>query len=83
MGKPSTTKRGYGAHHQALRERLRPQVEAGVVRCARCGEPIKAGDDWDLGHLDGSNRTVFSGPEHRRCNRATSTHRVRKVSRRW
>ena len=26
MAKLSTTKRGYGAHHQALREKLRPQV---------------------------------------------------------
>jgi hypothetical protein len=43
MAKLSTTKRGYGAHHQALRERLRPQVEAGVVRCARCGELIPRG----------------------------------------
>ena len=28
-------------------------------------------------------RTVISGPEHRKCNRAASTHRVRRVSRRW
>jgi hypothetical protein len=83
MAKLSTTKRGYGANHQALRERLRPQVEAGLTTCALCGEPIQAGDEWDLGHMDGSNRTVFSGPEHRRCNRATSTHRVWRVSQRW
>jgi hypothetical protein len=53
MAKLSTTKRGYGAHHQALRERLRPQVEAGEVLCARCGKIIEAGTPWDLGHVDG------------------------------
>jgi hypothetical protein len=58
-------------------------VEAGVVRCARCGELIEPGTPWDLGHVDGTKRKVYSGPGHRRCNRQTSTHRVRKVSRRW
>jgi hypothetical protein len=68
MANPSTIKRGYGAHHEALRERLRPQVEAGEARCARCGKIIEAGTPWDMGRVDGTNRTVVSGPEHRRCN---------------
>ena len=90
MPRLSDTRRGYGANHQALREGLRPQVEAGLTNCARCGLPIEAGQLWDLGHLDGTHRTVFSGPEHRRAkdcpaggNRATSTHKVRRVSRVW
>ena len=32
---------------------------------------------------DGTERNVYSGPEHRRCNRQTTYHRLRKVSRRW
>jgi hypothetical protein len=35
--------RGYGAKHQALRRGIAEQVEAGLVRCARCGELIAAG----------------------------------------
>jgi hypothetical protein len=46
-------------------------VEAGIARCARCGELIARGEPWDLGHIDGTERMVYSGPEHRRCNRAT------------
>lgn len=49
-------------------------VLAGGVRCARCGEPIRPGDSWDLGHVDG-DPTRYAGPEHQRCNRATSGRR--------
>ena len=92
MAKPSTTKCGYGSHHQALREKLRPQVEAGVVRCARCGKLIESGAKWELGHVDGSGKKLYSGPEHFGCNRsaggklgATITNGAgsRKVSRVW
>jgi hypothetical protein len=41
------------------------------------------GTPWDLGHVDGTERKVYSGPEHRSCNRQTTYHRLRKVSRRW
>jgi hypothetical protein len=43
-------------------------VAAGMVRCARCADLIQPGEPWDLGHVDGTERTVYSGPEHRRCN---------------
>jgi hypothetical protein len=57
---------------------------SGVVRCARCGELILRREFWDLGNVDETERTVYSGPEHRRCNRATETHkRQRKWSRQW
>src|SRR5262245_25661856 len=49
-------------------------VLAGGVRCARCGEEIRPGEPWDLGHRDGS-KVEYTGPEHRRCNRATSGRR--------
>ena len=68
MAKPSTTKRGYGAHHQALRERLHPQVEAGVVPCARCGELIAPGERWELDHAP--EKLGYLGPSHFKCNRS-------------
>lgn len=84
---PTTTQRGYGREHQKLRAQWRPYVEAGEISCARCGLRIEAGQPWDLGHVDG-DRLTYQGPEHRRCNRATSTHRVqrrrqRRASRDW
>jgi hypothetical protein len=69
--KLSPTQRGYGGRHKALRKKLTPLVEAGGVNCARCGKPIIPGEPWDLGHVDGS-RVAYQGPEHRKCNRATS-----------
>lgn len=65
-----TTRKGYGAEHQALRRRWRPLVDAGAVVCPRCHQPIRPGQPWDLGHVDGSGRRLYSGPEHRRCNRS-------------
>jgi hypothetical protein len=77
----TTAERGYGGSHQIVRKRLTPLVLAGGVRCARCGEPILVGQEWDLGHVDG-DRSRYSGPEHRHAadcpmggNRATSGRR--------
>jgi hypothetical protein len=66
--KPGTRMRGYGAHHVALRKRWLLLVQTGQVFCARCGRLIEVGAPWDLGH-DDQDRTVYSGPEHARCNR--------------
>ena len=71
MTKLSPEQRGYGQAHRARRRGIALMVEAGIVRCARCGELIRPGEPWDLGHVDGTERMVYSGPEHRRCNRAT------------
>ena len=83
MTKLSPEQRGDGQAHRTRRRAIAPMVEAGIVRCARCGEPIEPGTPWDLGHVDGTERKIYSGPEHRRCNRQTTYHRLRKVSRRW
>lgn len=67
----SPAQRGYGSAHAKLRESLRPLVDAGRAVCWRCLRPIAPGEPWDLGH-DDLDRSVYRGPEHRRCNRATA-----------
>ena len=64
----STTARGYGAAHQRERRRWQKVIDSGRGACVRCGQPIPAGSDWDLGH-DDNDRSVYRGPEHVRCNR--------------
>ena len=61
----TTNQRGYGSKHQQLRAKLRPQVDAGLTNCWRCGRPIQPGQRWDLGH-DDHDRTMYRGPEHAR-----------------
>src|SRR4051812_33258669 len=74
MAALKTAARGYGGPHQAIRAQLAPGVAAGRARCARCGEMIRPGEPWDLGHVDG-DKSRYQGPEHVSCNRATSGRR--------
>lgn len=60
-----TTRRGYGTNHQRTRKQLAPLVASGKATCWRCGDPIKPGEAWHLGH-DDKRRT--RGPEHELCN---------------
>jgi len=53
---------------------LRATVEAGGVVCSRCQRPILPGQKWDLGH-DDLDRSVYTGPEHARCNRGAPSRR--------
>jgi hypothetical protein len=85
--RPNTSQRGYGTSHQQARRLLEPHVRSGAATCARCGEPIEPGTPWDLGH-DDLDRSRYTGPEHRRCNRATVSRQAPKRylgnwSRRW
>lgn len=79
-----TAERGYGTRHQQLRAGWARKVEAGYADCARCGRPIEPGEPWDLGHSD-IDRSEYTGPEHRACNRATAgcSHARRVYSRVW
>jgi hypothetical protein len=63
----SAAVRGYGREHQAERAAWAEDVGEWLVACARCHQPIVAGEAWDLGHSDDRMSTA---PEHRRCNRA-------------
>ena len=63
----------YGWRHQELRKRWVMRVARGDVACSRCGELISPYEHWDLGH-DDFDRHKYTGPEHRRCNRAVVTH---------
>lgn len=70
----TTASRGYGTSHQQQRAHWAPLVQAGDVEChaERCLMPsrtIAPGAPWDLGHDADRN---WTGPEHRRCNRATA-----------
>src|SRR5262245_41735947 len=66
----STTARGYGHAHQRMRAEYGRLVLAGRVRCARCGDWIVPGQEWDLGHTD--DRRGYTGPEHAVCNRGAA-----------
>jgi len=67
----TSTQRGYGAAHQALRASLAPAVAAGEVDCWRCGRVIGPDEAWHLGHAPrppGGAPPPHAGAEHARCN---------------
>lgn len=71
----------YPREHDLEREAWVPAVASGLVECRRgasCLAPkllIDPDEPWDLGHPDAACPAP-KAPEHRRCNRATATHKA-------
>lgn len=89
-----TSARGYGTAHQKLRAQWQRTIDAHGARCAAqvCLESSRViphgTTAWDLGHT--ADRSAYSGPEHRRCNRSDGGKRSGRhrrstlvTSRRW
>lgn len=69
----NTVRDGYGQPHRRLRARWAAVVQAGRVKCVRCGKPIRPGQAWALDHADLPGRLayrlgVYLGCSHRSCN---------------
>lgn len=79
---PRKPKPRYDWRHRKLRQSLSPLVASGGAECWRCGRPIDPLERWDLGH-DDDDPARYRGPEHLRCNRATSGRRALAEARRW
>ena len=73
--------RKYGsAEHKRARTEARALVASGYAECSRCGEPIKPGEPFDVGH-DDAYPHLYSGVEHPGCNRGAPHRNV--TSRVW
>lgn len=78
----SSTARGYDAAHRHLRRAWEARLATGETHiCAKCGQPVTAADQWDLGHTD--NRQSWTGPEHRSCNRKDGQHKATASAEHW
>ncbi|MCK9602218.1 MAG: hypothetical protein M0R06_24450 [Sphaerochaeta sp.] len=74
----TSTERGYGAAHQALRAAYQAKIDRGVwYTCSTCGLPIGADDEWDLGHSE--DKATHIGPQHARCNRSEGGSQGAKI----
>ena len=68
------TQRGYDLAHRRLRAQWQRRLNAGeVIACAKCGKPVDP-TAWDLGHT--ADRTGWTGPECRTCNRSDGGRRA-------
>ena len=68
----TTTQRGYGSKHQALRKQLLPKAYG--TPCPHCGEPMLEGQKLDLDHTE--DRAGYRGFSHSSCNRAAGTRKA-------
>jgi len=67
----STTERGYGTRHQAIRADLLATLVPGTT-CPRCRKPMHRWQQLDAGHPDDRPARLGFLPsrlEHRGCNR--------------
>jgi hypothetical protein len=74
--KRTTSQRGYGSAHAAVRARVASQVASATARCTRCGAAIGKHDAWDLDHRD--DRRGWLGPAHASCNRSAGALKNRR-----
>lgn len=75
----TTTQRGYGARHQRLRLRWkRLLAQEGQLPCARCHQPIRPTDEWELDH-DDDNRDLYIGISCKACNRRAGGQKAQRV----
>ena len=65
----TTTERGYGGTHKALRAHWQTLITRQPQPCTRCGQPITTRDTWHLDH-DDHDRSKYRGPSHATCNTA-------------
>lgn len=78
----SSTARGYDAAHRHLRRAWEARLATGETHtCAKCGQPVTAADQWDLGHTD--DRQSWTGPEHRSCNRQDGQRKATASAEHW
>lgn len=74
----STSDRGYGAEHQAIRKALLDQAYGQL--CHHCGHPMVKGQALDLDHT--ADRTGYRGFAHASCNRRDGARRGNRQRRR-
>lgn len=67
----STSDRGYGAEHQAIRKAM--LAEAYGQQCHHCGHLMLPGQKLDLDHT--GDRTGYRGFAHAHCNRSEGAKR--------
>ena len=79
MAKLGARARGYDRAHDEERKRWAPKVDAGLVDCRRCDEPLEPGRPWDLGHPD-QDCPKPKAPEHLVCNRRAGGRNGAKVT---
>ncbi|MFI0718911.1 endonuclease domain-containing protein [Streptomyces sp. NPDC021224] len=74
----STSDRGYGADHQALRKATIDQAYGQA--CHHCGHPMLKGQALDLDHT--ADRGAYRGFAHAHCNRSEGARRGNRQRRR-
>lgn len=73
-----TIANGYGKEHKRLRAEYAARMDNGeIFFCWRCRRVVNPSRPWDLGH-DDLDRSVYRGPEHVGCNRATRRRQNRR-----
>ncbi len=73
--KGTTSSRGYGRHHQAVRMSWQRSIDdpRRAVVCTICKEDVNPGEEWDLDHTE--DRMGYRGPAHSSCNRRDGAER--------